>query len=380
MSEHGPLGTAMGKFVERANGGLVSQGAVVFDASDIGLSELPLGMFEGTPTVDARNVSLVAPGGSPDGKVEIKIAFATDIGGSMLLVPGEALGVEEIVPLGDAYVLDLASVLPAQNWVPDDDEDTVPSAGTAWLAGGGDVNVEELELAVEKVERTRSVVVTTGPRSFADIFGVEPAALSARPVESGESFAPKDVLAVMPGDNVSANWPEDAQPLREQLSFADAVPRPAPMGGVSFGVAVLSTPNANVADNATNPLSYIDTDQLLERDAVQNLLAQIGFEESTSIRLEAGPERVRPSEGPQQATLLGTETDIESYIGVLGGGVEGWGIGVHLVRADTEDHVIVVGMHRHPLGSSAGAMDVLRESSELVEARRLVAETAAQLQ
>mgnify|MGYP000123809884 CR=1 FL=1 len=374
----GPLRTAMGRFVERSNGGLVSHGAVVFDAADLGVSEIPLGMLDGAPTVDARNVSLVTPGAA-DGKVEIKIAMREGLDDSMVLVPGDAIDVDEIAPLGDAYVLDLRDVLPAQSWIPLTGDGGAATAGRDWLAREGDVNVEELELAVEKIERARSVVVPTGPRRFEEIFGAEPSVFSARPVEDGETFEPADVLVVMPGDNVTSNWPADAPEQPADVDFRSALPRPAPMGGVSFGVAVLSTPNAKVSGNSANPLSYVDTDDLLRRDAVQNLLKEAGFGEGTAFTVEVGPERVSPQDGPSTATLLGNEADIESYVGILGGDAEGWGVGLHVVRGDGEDHVIVVGLHRHPIGPVDGAIDVLRESDTIVEARKLVAETAGQL-
>ena len=331
-------------------------------------------MLDGTPTVPGDLVSVVVPGGLTEGKA-IKIAFdaAVEPSATMLLVPGEAIGVEKIAPRGDAYVLALGDFLPAQNWVP---IKTGSTAGTDWLASGND----KIEISVEKVERTRQAIVSTGPRSFEDIFGAPPAELNARPVEDGETFDPQNTLMVMPGDNVSANWPESAGARPEAFDFGDAAPRPAPLGGVSFSVAVVSTPNAKVVGNSTNPLSHIDTDELLQRDVVQNLLAEAGCGEGTDFQIEAGPERVTPDGGPETTTLLGHEGEIESYIGVLGSSAAGWGVGLHVVRADGDDHVIVVGLHRHPLGEPAQAMETLRESSALVEARKLVAETAAQLQ
>ena len=373
---HGPLRTAMGRFVERGNDGLVSHGAVVFDASEVGLSEVPLGMLEGEPTVDGRQVSLVAAAGKNLGKVEIKIAARYGFDDSLLLVPGTALDVDEIVPLGGAFVFPVGGVLPAENWVPVADDGGTATAGGDWLARGTDI--EKIEISVEKVERVQRIVVPTGPRPFEDVFGAEPAAFSGRPVEDGEGFAPEDVLVVMPGDNVSSNWPASNEPPTE-LDVREARPRPAPMAGVSFGVAVLSTPNAEVLGNSANPLTEIDTEALLRDDAVGELLERAGFGEGTAIEVAVGPERVTPTEGPTTTTLVGTETEIESFVGILGGDAEGWGVGLHVVRGGSDDHVIVVGLHRHPLGPVDGGVEVLRESDAIVEARKLVAETAAQL-
>jgi hypothetical protein len=374
---HGPLRTAMGRFVERGNDGLVSHSAVVFDAADVGLSDVPLGMLDGEPTVDGENVSLVAA--ACCAKVEIKLAARHGFDESMLLVPGEALGVETIVPLDEAFVLSLADCLPAQNWVPVTDGDGPITAGGDWLARGS--AIEKIELSVEKVERARRVIVPTGPRPFEEIFGADPSEVSARPVEDSERFDPEDVLMVMPGDNVSSNWPEDAGTPPAELDVREARPRPAPMGGVSFGVAVLSTPTAEVLGNAVNPLAAASTEALLEHDAVGRLLEQAGFGEGTAIEVVVGPERVTPQEGPPTATLLGTDTDIESFVGMLGGDAEGWGVGVHVVSGDGDgdDHLIVVGLHRHPLGPVDDGIDILRESDAIVEARKLVAETAAEL-
>ncbi|WP_276257961.1 DUF6517 family protein [Haloglomus litoreum] len=377
---HGPLRTPMGRFVEQANDGFISRGAVVAPASGAGLETVPLGMFEGSPGADGGLVSLAVPGGAADGKVEIKIAAAmrSDPDGTMVLVPGEAIDADELVPARDGpvgvdRVVPVAEFLPDESWVPTDEGG---GPGQRWLAPGKSLAKVEIKIAFTGGEEPRKALVSTGQRTWAEVFGDDDP--PGRPLEDGETFDPSSVLVAAPGDALVGAWPEGDSPP-ERFEFRDTVPQPAPMGGVSFGVAVLSTPTAEVAGQSANPLADIEAETLLQREETQRLLQEAGFGEGTELELVEGPERVRPDEGPQTATLLDTETEIESFVGVLGGDAEGWGVGLHLVRADADDTVVVVGLHRHPIGPVEGALEVLTESGTLVEARRLLAETAAQL-
>lgn len=375
----GPLRTVTGRFVEAANGGLISQGAVVVPAAESGFENVPLGVFEGAPTAPGDLVSVVVPSGVAGREIKITWDVSVPLSKTIVLVPGEAIDADELTVSSDASVgidrvVDLADLLPAQSWVPNGDGG---SPGQGWLTTQAEI--EKIEIAVEKVERGRQALVSTGERPWSEVFGVAKADVSGRAPDPAETFDPTHSLVALTGDALAAAWPERVTEPPESFDFHGAAPRPAPMGGVSFGLAVLSTPSAKVAGKSANPLAHISTSDLFDRKETQNLLSQAGFGEDVSLELAAGPEQVTPTDGPATTTLLGTEADIESFVGILGGDAAGWGIGLHVVRADVEDNVIVVGLHRHAVGTGEGAMDRLRQDDAIVQARTLVAETARQL-
>lgn len=368
----GALDTLVGRFVERNNDGRISDGAVVVSAADLGVEEVPVGTVAGTPTVPGDMVSVVVPAGSR----AIKIAIST-IEHAMVLVPGEALGDGPITLAegsGDR-VVGITELLPDGSWTP---TESGGGPSSDWLTSRA--AIEKVEISVEKVERAKSVHVSTGSSGWGEAFGLEKGELRGRDPDPDETFEPEQTLLVLTGEALLESWPDDGPPVPSgRLDFGDAVPTPAPMGGVSFSVAVLSTPTASVAGKSANPLTQVDTSDLLEREEAKRLLSRAGISDVDNLAWAAGPEPVDPGEGPETVTLLGTETDIESFVGVVEGESGPWGVGVHLARADDDDHVVVVGVHRRAVGSADGTVAALREGSDLVEARKLLAETVAQL-
>lgn len=367
----GPLRTLVGRFVERTNGGRISDGAVVVSAADLGVEEVPIGTVAGTPTVPGDLVSVVVPSGGRNIKIEISKVEHT-----MVLVPGEALGDRPIELADDGgRVVGLSELLPDGSWTPTESDG---GPGSGWLTSRA--ATEKIEISVEKVERAKLAPVSTGSSGWGEAFGLEEAKLPGRDPEPDETFEPGRTLLALTGRALVESWPEDDPPVPSgRLDFGDAVPTPAPMGGVTFSMAVLSTPTASVAGKSANPLTEVDTTKLLRREEAKQLLTRAGISDVDGLAWAAGPEPVEPGEGPTTVTLLGTETEIESFVGVVEGDAGPWGVGVHFVRADADDHVIVVGVHRRAVGSADGTVAALREGNDLVEARKLLAETVRQL-
>lgn len=384
MAARNPLDSLLGRFVERANGGRLSDGAVVLPAADLGFDPVPIGVVEGAPSVPGDLVSLLVPGGTSDEKVERE-----GVKGSMALVPGEAFGDAAIAPArrggGDGEpafdrVVDLTALLPEGSWTPGRSEDA-SGPGEGWLTPSA--AAAGIEISVEKVERAGLAPVATGSGGWEGAFGSARAGASppGRPVRGDETFEPGRTLLAVTGDALLETWPDDVPmpPATDRLELGDAVPVPAPLGGVTFGVAVLSTPSVSVAGRSANPLVEVGTSELLRSEAARDLLVRAGITDAETISWRDGPERV-DLDDPSTATVLGTEAPFESFVGVVDGEAGPWGVGVHVVRADADDHVIVAGVHRRAVGSGGAIMAALREGRDLREARRLLAETAARLQ
>ena len=53
--------------------------------------------------------------------------------------------------------------------------------------------------------------------------------------------------------------------------------------------------------------------------------------------------------------LLGTETAIESFTGVVSGREGPWWASVHVARGTPDDHVVAAGVQRAPLGTANAA-------------------------
>ncbi|MGM0590741.1 MAG: DUF6517 family protein [Halobacteriota archaeon] len=375
----GPLRTVMGRFVERINDGRISDGAVVISAADLGVKEVPFGLFEGAPTAPGDLVSVVVPAGTRSIKIE-----SPSIEQTMILAPGEAFGEKPLEPaqgaaVGVDRVVGLNDLLPDQSWAPNAVKiGHLPGSG--WLTERA--RHEKIEISVEKVERAKVAPVSTGSDAWGDAFGDVDADLPGRRLEPGEAFGPAETLVAMTGTALLEGWPDDGPPKSwpKTLDFDDAVPAPAPMGGVTFGVGILSTPSASVGGESLNPLSRLATLDLLQQDEARKLLARAGITDVDEAEWTEGPDPISPADGPSTVTLLGTETEIESFVGVVTGDAGPWGVGVHVVRIDEDDHVIVAGVHRRVVGSAEDTMAALRQGDDVVEARKLLVETVGQLE
>jgi hypothetical protein len=111
-------------------------------------------------------------------------------------------------------------------------------------------------------------------------------------------------------------------------------------------LGAISTPEAVVMGRPFNPLASLSIPNLLTSKAGARFLRGAGVD-----RVGHDRSRVRWERGPtfldsRAMALLGTETTLESYAGVLGGSPPSV-VFVHLARVTDDSVVIVVAMHGH---------------------------------
>jgi len=238
-------------------------------------------------------------------------------------------------------------------------------AATPDPAGGGDA-VESLVAA-----ETRVVLFGTG-ESPAESFGETDA---FEPVEEGTALETENTVFVMPGDRVI---PDEAIPKADLFDAGVA----APLSGATFTMSVLSTPDASVLGQSANPLVGLDTDALLEREETQRLLDRAGVTDADSIEWLAGPTRIDVDGG--NVSLLGeaSASGVESFAAVLSGAAGPWLVFAHVVRVTTDDHVVVLGLHRRAIGTPEGAGDLaaLGETASVQYGRELVRQAVERLE
>jgi hypothetical protein len=201
----------------------------------------------------------------------------------------------------------------------------------------------------------------------------------------GIDSPPEGAEPVEPGATVRAANTAVATPLSGREADV-SVPRrvfdagvAAPLAGATFGLGVLSTPDADAAGQSANPLVGIETASLLERDAARRMLRRAGVTDADEVEWLAGPQAASGGESGEGTSMLGTTTDIEQFLGVVVGDTGPWGVGVHVARVTDDDHVIAAGVDRRPLASADGFLDA-DHGTRLGRARELMVETVGRLQ
>jgi hypothetical protein len=120
---------------------------------------------------------------------------------------------------------------------------------------------------------------------------------------------------------------------------------------------VLSTPDASVGGQSANPLTDIDTAELLRREEAADLLRSAGVPGAGSVEYREGKAEVPTDAGVETVTLLGTETELRTFEGAVEAGDGPRALVAHVARVTGEDHVAAIGVHHWPIGSTAGTFD-----------------------
>ena len=334
--------TPVGWFTERVNGGVISDGAVVAYGEDLGLGEVELSFLDGFGPVSGDQVSVLAPAG-------IRGDDEVDPGDMLVLVRGLGSESAEIsVTEGSFYEGPVSSFLPQRTWLRDDApfepserwwpkrDDSVPGAGANVLLALGDHEPAEVFDASD-----------TGNNPFDT--GNNPFDTGNNPFDTGNN----PFLIAVAGETLVANTLGQSYTPDELFDAG----RPAPLGGATFGMSVLSTPDASVAGQSVNPLVGVETEALLQREEARRMLKQAGVTDADEVAWLSGPKvAYREGNDPDYVTeLLGTETAIESFTGVVTGSEGPWWVGVHVARATPDDHVLTAGVQRTPLGTAKAA-------------------------
>lgn len=91
------------------------------------------------------------------------------------------------------------------------------------------------------------------------------------------------------------------------------------MAGATYGFGTLSSPTASVADQSVKPLSDLDSVALLEEETARRLLERAGITDTDGVEWQTGPREVTSGFDDQSVTMLGTETTLQSFEGIVGG-------------------------------------------------------------
>jgi hypothetical protein len=360
---HGPLRTPVGWFAERVNGGVVSDGAVVVDGDDIGVDELSVPHLDGFGPVPGGRMSVLAPAG-------IRASDEVSPADLLVLVPGNGSSTDEIsVNEGTAYGGPLGSFLPGRSWFPDDPFEP----NDRWWP-------KRYDPGAGSVADGR-VLVSIGDRSPVEVFGGagdtgnNPFDTGNNPFDTGNN--PFDTgnnpfLVATPASAVGDGSFGSLRPGE----ILDAG-RPAPLGGATFGLSVLATPNASVAGQSANPLVGESTETMLRREAARRMLKRAGITDAEDVEWLSGPTTVSDVPDGTEFTLLGAEARLESFQGVVSGTDGPWRVVVHVARATPDDHVVAAGVQRSPLGTASASAK--KGDTTLVPAREYMASTVDRL-
>lgn len=320
-------------FLSGVNGTIGAGAAVVVSGDALGIDDLALPVFEDEPTIAGEHLSLVVPEGARTGD-EVSLS------GTILLVPGTAFP-EARVTLSSQWVSrsrwmsgsqwfpgDMflpAEWRPAVRWVPADE----------WIPD----DPESLQVLLATHEGESDVVFDRIGQGYDDLPG--------RPLEEGEPFETEHTMLAIPGPD----WIPHDQPRDARAVFDEGIP--APLRGATYGVGVLSTPTAALAGQSVNPVAGMGSRELLTSDQGRKLLQEADVTDADEIEWLQGPEKTARIDWETYApvTLLGSDVDPETFVGVVRGTDGPWGVVVTLAQSAEEDVVIAAGTQTSPVGS-----------------------------
>ncbi|MEF8779809.1 MAG: DUF6517 family protein [Haloferacaceae archaeon] len=369
-----PLRTGLLRFVETANDGRISNGAVLATAAEAGIEQVTLETFGTGLTVGGDRVSVIVPEG----------IRGTDDGSATAL--WLASGADVVDPPASPSVPATGAGL---YWVPVADFFPRPGWGSTGSArNGGDGTGQSLPGMRSDPENSR-VLVVTGGVPFEDVFGAadgdaEGPEANVTPAENGEEIPLEKTVFAVAGNEIP---PSDGGPLGVSgasvggaETFFD-VGGPAPLAGATFSLATLSTPDASVLGQSVNPLRSLGTAELLRQETARRVLRRAGLSDADSIEWLVGPREIRTDLEERTVNLLGNETPLESYEGVVSGRDGPWLVGIHVARVADDDLVVAAGVHRHPIGMPDGEITArVRWEETVSRAREFTMETSGLLE
>lgn len=305
-------------------------------ASELGLGQSNPSYVAEDVAVDPDRVTLVVPERARhDGAVRLEELMA--------LHHAEALGVDELTSRGgNNYLVAASSVLPDRGFAPSDKPDWTPDE--RWVAGHEGHWLPEDPADLD-------CIVCLGEQSPESVFGLDE--MPGRRLDQGESVATENTLVFAPAPKEYPS-PDDWSPDPTRVFDAGY---PSPLGGPSYGLGVLATPNAEVAGESVNPLARIEVGDLLTREMTGDLLARAGLTDADAVEWLRGPEKTGVvTEWMPQDTVSVLESDVglESFAGVVGGAEGPWAVAVHAAKAPGDDVVVPAAVHRRPVGTPDG--------------------------
>jgi hypothetical protein len=377
--------TLVGSLIERVNGGQLSNGAVLAPGGSIGLEDLALDQLAEQPTVRGDDLTVVAPAGlrTGFGKAMDKVGKA-----ALIVGPGGSTD-EDAVEVaasrddggGGVFVTEAKRFFPAGAAGTASDKTANFDKTASFTPGLGewlDPGATAIKLEDPGLPEDSDVLLFTGEYTPEEIFGTPAEESPLTPVDAGATFETANTVFAAPA-GVAFDGGDATTPVRAVFDAGS----PAPLYGVTFGMGVLSTPDEQVAGESVSPLSGTDTLELLQREEAQTLLERAGVTDAEDVQWLAGPERVA-IEDDLEVAVFGESPDdpgLESFAGVVSGDEGPWRVGVHVVRATPDDHLVVAGTHRWPTLSAEDAGTVVEEPPvSMARARELLAEAAGRLE
>ncbi|MCY4730712.1 phage tail protein [Natronomonas gomsonensis] len=366
-----PLHSGVFGFVETANDGRISNGATVVPSGDIGIESVQLTQFDPTPTINSDGATLLVP--------EAVRSDAEEGRTALWFLSGLETGQEEPLRVPDDTEGEMY-------WVAG--EEFFHKRG--WMAGLTIDRDESTERSVPGWRSARSgnnrVLVITDGNSPEERFGLvedtDERTIQFEPAAPGEEVSLTSTVVVVgrpiPTDDASGIQ-VDGTGVGSAGALLDAG-QPAPLAGVSYGLTTLSTPDASVAGRSANPVVRMDTPELLQHDIAREILRRAGVTDAESVEWLTGPRPARGGSESGSSVLLGIETSLESFEGVVSGRDGPWLVGIHVARITDGDHVVAAGVHRHPKGTAEGIREMTGWQRVISQGRELTKTTVEQLE
>lgn len=345
--------TLLERFTGRVNGTAGPGAGRVVPGSALGVEEVPLAVGEEQFPIPSDQFSLVVPAGAA-GEDAQPIPSSVM---ALAAVPGDS-GETSVKP-GRTFVVDAAGVLPDGNWVDRGDEYR-PSRG--WFPGSDRTVMDRPTGDTFWSDAPTAVVL--GDRSPEETFGVPADEMPGERADTGNNpfLTGKDPFLVAAPADVALGG-EDS--LDEQLgrAFDASFGGPIP-GAATYGLGVLSTPNASVAGQSVNPLVQMPLDELVTGDLAEELVGEVAFPGLVYEWVDGptvvgdvpdGTEFSEDTFWSDAPTLLGEEAETATIGGVAHGGPGPypWFVLVNVARAETGDSAVVAaGVQRTPVGSA----------------------------
>lgn len=338
--------TLLERFTGRVNGTAGPGAGRVVPGSALGVDEATLGTGDEQFPIPSDQFSLVVPAGAAGEN-------AQPIPSSVMLlaaIPGDSG--ETAVKPGRTFVVDAADALPDGDWVDRGDEYR-PSRG--WFPGS-DGTVMDRPTG-DTFWHDAPTAVVLGDRSPEETFGVTAGEMPGERVRTGNNpflTGNNPFLVAAPADVALGG--EDS--LGEQLgrAFDASFGGPIP-GGATYGLGVLSTPNASVAGQSVNPLVQMPLDELVTGDAARELVGEVAFP-GLVYEWADGPTVVGDVPDGTEfdgAAVLGEDAETATLGGVAHGGPGPfpWFVLVNAARVTTGDSAVVAaGVQRTPVPSA----------------------------
>lgn len=329
-----PRPTLVERFAGFAPGATPGSGAAINAvATELELGQSNPSYVEGDTPVPGDRITVVIPERARhDGELHH--------GKLMALHHAEALGVDELTSRGENnYLVEGRQILPDREMAPSDKPDWRPDE--RWIPG------QEPLWLPDDLSSLRCIVCL-GERSPDSLFGIDE--MPGRRLDDGETIATENTLVFVPAPKEYPGL-DDWSGTPEDVFDAGY---PTPMGGPTYALGVIATPNAEVGGESINPVARMGMEELLVSDLAYEVLPQAGLTDAEEVEWIRGPEEAQDIVNwlPfDTVSVLESDVPLECYTGVVSGIHGPWAVAIHMGKVTDEDVVIPAAIHRRPVGT-----------------------------